>query len=176
MNMEHFNWVDLIILGIFGISILLGIARGFVREAVSLITWVTAMVISYFYYEPVAALFTNINLPLARYVLAFVLIALAILIIGGIIGHLIGKLVNFTGFGVTDRMIGVLFGFARGIVIVSCLILMVEAINLKGTSHDEVFRTSVLIPRVEPASNWIRERFLVDLIDKVKTEVKTTLE
>jgi len=158
------NWVDYGILSLIGISVLMGIIRGFVREAMSLITWITALVLGVLYCEPLSELFTRISMVGLRLILAFVLIVLTTLIIGGITSHLISRLIKFTGFGVTDRIVGVLFGFARGAVVVAIGIMFALPTPLV---KDKLWQESTLIPRFQPLSIWMKDKIPEDLIKKL---------
>ena len=89
------NWADIAILSIIGISAVISLFRGFVREALSLIGFALAVWISITFYNQAADLLTNyVSVPTARRVLGFVgLFAISLLLVG-IINHLIGKLID----------------------------------------------------------------------------------
>lgn len=154
--MDEMNWIDYGIIGIISISVIFGMVRGFVREAMSLVTWVAAITIGVVYCEEVATWFTSISYVLVRFVLAFVLLVLLSLIVGGIINYLLLKLIKTTKFSITDKIVGVFFGASKGVVIVAGLILLVLLINPKKT-HESAWQDSVLIPKFEPVSQWIKE-------------------
>ena len=59
-------WIDYAILAVIGISTLISLVRGFVKEAVSLIVWFSAFFIASSFYENLATFFTNINDPILR--------------------------------------------------------------------------------------------------------------
>ena len=158
------NWIDYGILALIGISILMGIIRGFVREAMSLITWITAIILTVLYFQPLSEMFSSrISMVGFRYILAIAIIALSTLIIGGIISHLIARLIKFTGFGATDRFVGVLFGFARGAVVVAAGIMLVLPTPLV---KDKLWQESMFIPRIQPLSVWMHSKIPDDLIKK----------
>lgn len=159
------NALDYGIMGLIAVSVLLGTLRGFVREAMSLVTWVTALVVGVIACETVASWLTMISMVGLRIVLAFVLIVLTILIAGGLMSHLIGKLIKFTGFGATDRIIGTMFGLVRGAVVVAAVVLLA---NPTPFSKDPLWTSSMLVPRFEPISLWMKERLPEDLMKKVQ--------
>lgn len=165
IQLQNVNWVDYSIAALVGISVFMGIWRGFVREAMSLITWVSAIAIGVIYCEPVSEHFNRISMVGLRYLLAFVLLVLSVLIIGGILSHLITRLIRFTGFGVTDRIIGTLFGFARGAVVVAVAIMITSPTPF---SKDPLWVESHLIPRFAPLSDWIQARIPEDMIKKLQ--------
>lgn len=149
------NSVDLAIMFLMGVSIIMGLLRGFVREAISLVTWVTALVVALLYTETVSTWFTMITLVGFRMLLAFVLIILSILIMGGALSFLISRLIKFTGFGVTDRIIGTVFGMIRGGIVVAACILM---LGPTPVSKDPTWMKSTLIPRFQPISLWLKDQ------------------
>lgn len=159
------NALDYGIIGLIVVSVLMGTLRGFVREAMSLITWITALVCGVIACETVASWFTFTTMVGLRMVLAFVLIVLSILILGGLLNHLIGRLIKFTGFGATDRLVGTLFGLVRGAVVVAAAVLVT---NPTPFSKDPLWTTSVLVPRFEPMSHWMKEKLPEDLMKKVQ--------
>jgi len=174
MHSSDMNWVDYGIIVIMAISILVGISRGFVREAMSLITWVLALVLGTYYFEPIAdSWFIGISVPMIRYAVTFVLLVLMALIIGGILTYLIGRLINSTKFNVTDRIIGTLFGFGRGAIIVALLLLISHATFFEQfLEKNPLLQTSVLIPKFDPLSAWMKEKLPDDFLKIFSTAQK----
>lgn len=147
-------WVDIGILAIIGISALISVVRGFLREVLSLATWAVAFWVAFTFFDRVAVFFeTTISLPSARLMLAFSLLFIATLILGGLSGYLLGKLVDSTGLTGTDRLLGVLFGAARGVAIIAILVLLAGLTPFPG---DPWWRESALIPRLQPVAYWLR--------------------
>lgn len=161
--MEHGNWLDYGILGLIAVSVLMGIIRGFVREAMSLVTWVVAIAVGILYCGPVSALFTSISMEGVRLLLAFILLALTTLIIGGILSYFLARLIHFTGFGITDRIIGILFGLARGVVVIALMVMLAEPTPFK---NDVIWKESTLVPRFQPMAHWMKGKLPEDLLKK----------
>lgn len=159
--MHGFNEIDYGILGIISVSVLFGLLRGFVREAMSLMTWIVAGILGTLYCDEVGAWFTSISVVGVRLLLAFILIVLVTLIVGGIISHLISKLIKSTKFSITDRIIGILFGLARGIAVIALVVLIVQPSII---SKKDIWKTSVLVPQFEPVSLWIKAQLPEELL------------
>lgn len=141
------NWADVVILTIIGISVLISVFRGFVREALSLVGLVASIWIAVALYNPAADLLVEyISVPTGRRVLAFVAIVVVSLLVTGIINHFIGKLIEQTGLSGTDRMLGVVFGAVRGIAIVGVLVLLLGLTQVPG---DPWWRESMLMKHFE---------------------------
>ncbi|BFM07337.1 CvpA family protein [Halioxenophilus aromaticivorans] len=139
------NWADFTILAILVFSGLISLKRGFVKEALSLVVWVVALIVAGTFREPLAQMLTDvIETPSLRMMAAFAILFIVTLVVGGLINHLVAHLVNVTGLGGTDRFLGFLFGvFRGGLVIVALVIIVPEFIPIED---DGWWRESVLIP------------------------------
>lgn len=142
-------WIDVVIVMIVGISCLFGLWRGFVREVLSLLAWVAAILIARVYAQPLSPLFASwVESVTMQYVLAFALLFIAVLVVGALLNRLFARLVNVTGLLLTDRLLGAAFGVARGIVIVMLLVFFGS--NFFAT--ESWWQSSRFIPQ---AQEWI---------------------
>ena len=113
-------WVDFVIPVIITISAGISLARGFVREALSLVGWVAAFWVALRFSNSLAELFlSSITIPSLRIVIAFTILFVLTLILSALINHLASHLVDKTGLTGTDRLIGMIFGIARGGVLIA---------------------------------------------------------
>ncbi len=148
--------VDYLLLAIIVLSVLIGLWRGFLREFISLATWVAAFVIAFLFAEEASLyLVPYIGVPSARAVLAFGGLFLVTLILGGLINVLIGQLVRSTGLSGTDRLIGFVFGGVRAAALIAVLILLAI---LTPLPEDPWWQESALIPYFEPLAVWLRDQ------------------
>jgi len=155
------EYVDYVVLGIVLLSILVGALRGFIKEVFSLAVWAAAFVIAFQYSGALALQLENhIELPSARTSLAFAGLFLVVLLIGGLITFLIGKLVEKTGLSGTDRLLGGLFGAIRGLILI--LVLMLVA-GLTPVPQDPWWQQSRTIQSLMPLAEWSTQ-FLPDYI------------
>ena len=155
------NWVDGAILVLVGLSILVGVWRGFLREVVSILVWVAAAWVAIRYSGVAAeALATWVEVPSVRSIIAFVALFVVVLLVGGLITWLLGKLVESTGLSGTDRMLGMVFGALRGVVLVTLVVMVAGFTPFPG---DPWWRQSYLLPYFErmasQASEWLPEEF-----------------
>ncbi len=137
------NGVDMAIVIVTLMSCVFGLWRGFVKEVLSLLTWIAALLLADMYSAQVATyLLDLISSDTVRYITAFALIFVIIMILGTLLNTLLGKLLNLTGLNLADRLMGAVFGVARGVVIV-LVILFVSNIFVSET---EQWQKSRLIP------------------------------
>ncbi|MEQ8233006.1 MAG: CvpA family protein [Gammaproteobacteria bacterium] len=119
------NWADIAILAVILISVVVSVLRGFVKEVLSLAAWVLAFWAAANFAAPVSAVLEpHIALPTARLVVAFVAVLIAALVAVGLVNFLVGKLLEGTGLSGTDRLLGAVFGFARGAAVVVIAVLL----------------------------------------------------
>ncbi len=149
------NWADWAILGILLFSSLISIKRGFVKEALSLATWILAFIVAMVFSDRLAGLLTNlIETPSVREMAAFAILFAATLIVGAMVNYLIGELVRMTGLSGTDRLFGMLFGLARGLVVVMAILILLP--SLIPLEQDNWWHESVLIPHFLAFEDWAR--------------------
>ncbi len=146
--------VDYALIVLVSISVLIGFVRGFVREAVSLAALILAVWVALRYawvLDPwLGALDDSptIQLWVARGVMFF-----AVLIGGMLVNLVLGLLVRGTGLTGTDRMLGMLFGFGRGVVLVGVLVIGGQ---FAGMTADPWWQQSRLMPYGEQLADGIR--------------------
>ncbi|MEO5573004.1 MAG: CvpA family protein, partial [Gammaproteobacteria bacterium] len=121
-------WVDWLIVGIIALSGLIGLLRGLVREALSLIAWVAAIWVAISFSHYVAGLLVEqIPSSTVRLMAAFAGLFVITLMLAALVNYLIAKLVDKTGLSGTDHLLGVFFGIARGVVLVAIIVLLAGA-------------------------------------------------
>src|ERR1700704_1824218 len=143
----------LIILVLLG-STVIGVLRGFVREAASLVFWVIAIWAAWKLgplVEPhLGGLLADPNV--APWVGRLVILVL-VLLAGWVIGMLLGYFTRSLGLGWVDRVLGLLFGLMRGLVLMGLIMIGGELLNL---NHEEWWGRSKLVPFGETVGDWLR--------------------
>jgi membrane protein required for colicin V production len=148
------NWVDYVILAIIGISVIIGVLRGFTREALSLIGWVVAIWVTVTFSDKLELLFVPyVNSPPLRLGLAVVILVLVTLLVAALVNHLAAELIEKSGLTGTDRIIGVVFGFLRGFAVVVTLVLLAGITELP---REQAWKHSQLMHYFERPAVWLR--------------------
>jgi membrane protein required for colicin V production len=149
------SWVDLIIIVIIIISALISLVRGFVKESLSLASWILAGFIALRYFTPLAELLEPyIESPTIRTATGFAILFVSSLIIGAIINFMASQLVTKTGLTGTDKSLGVVFGAARGVLIVTMLVLLA---GLTPMPSEPWWNDSAMIEYFSDMANWIKD-------------------
>lgn len=152
------NWADWTIVAIIAISSLISIKRGFVKEAISLGIWALAFFIAVAFDDHLAVLLQDlVDSASLRFMISFVVLFAATLVVGSMVNYLLGELVRMTGLSGTDRVFGMAFGLARGVILVmAILILLPMAVPVQ---QDEWWRQSLIIPRLLLMEQWCKDTF-----------------
>ncbi|NKB31842.1 MAG: CvpA family protein [Pseudomonadales bacterium] len=147
------NGVDTAILIVTTLSCAFGLWRGLVKEVLSLLTWIAALLVARVYSAALSEILVNvIENSSVRYVAAFAMIFVVVMMLGTLLNHLFSKLLTITGLKLADRLLGGVFGVARGVIIV-LVILFISGVFLSET---EQWQQSTLIPYGLAMIEWSR--------------------
>ncbi|MFT6388837.1 MAG: membrane protein required for colicin V production [Cellvibrionaceae bacterium] len=141
-----FNWADWAIIAILAISSLISLRRGFVKEALSLAIWIVALAVASLFSPKLAPLLAvYIEAPSIQQMAAFASLFVATLLVGGAVNYLLSTLIKATGLSGTDRLLGVLFGLVRALIVV--MVILLYAPKLIPLYEDSWWQQSALIPQ-----------------------------
>lgn len=145
---------DYAIVAVIAISVLLGLWRGLIAEVLALLVWGMALWAAWQFGEAVSVFMpASLRDPAARLFAAWALIFVLVLVAGAVLGWLLRLLVRGTGLSGTDRMLGMLFGAARGLVIVTLAVLL---LGMTPFPRDPWWRQSALIPTFQDAAEALQ--------------------
>lgn len=147
-------WVDWGILIVISLSVLFGVLRGFVKEALGLAAWVIGLWVALAHWDMLAA---KLQGPIESHstaaVIAFAILLIGVLVLGAVINHFVAKGLEQSGLQPLDRALGALFGLVRGAAIVAVLLLFAGLLHADGTAS---WKRSTLLPYFGPVVKWLR--------------------
>ena len=145
---------DIVIAVAVAVSVLVGFLRGFVKEAISISALLIAIWASLNFGDDVGAI-SGGWLTSAELQVWFgrILVFVAIVVVGGLAGWAVAKLVRWSVLSGTDRALGMLFGFSRGAVLVGVFALGGQ---FAGFSDSTWWKQSMLMPYGEFVADWLR--------------------
>ena len=103
-------------------SLVLGLWRGVVGEIIALVAWIAAFLAAKAWGTGLAPLFSAIADPALRVVAGWVAVFVVVLIAMALLRLAVRGLLKALGMTITDRLLGVIFGVARGVLIVLVLV------------------------------------------------------
>lgn len=150
--------LDWVILGVVALSAITSIIRGFVKEASSILSWVVSFIVASKFYQLVAGYITFSNDALTRSVIACVALFICTLIILGFISNIITNLVKKVGLSGFDRILGVAFGVARGVLIVTAVLALAQMLFklhiLSFIQDYQWYADSMFVPELQRIVTW----------------------
>jgi len=173
------NWLDILIVVAVGTSVAIGVLRGFVRECFSLAAYVVGYLVATGTYVFVAELFTGIiRSPQLREILSFAVIFIIAVVLTNLLGRYLRKLIaKAKGLSLADRVVGLTFGFCRGVLILALVMIPLSLFPALGSDS---IRGSSLAPYLmmvsRELSRWAFSEDNVLKSDKIKIRVDTFSE
>lgn len=146
------TWADFALLLILAVSMGIGLWRGFVVEVLSLTVWIAAFWLSMGLGEQLANRLTGVESVSARLLLGYAGVFIGVLLVGGLVTWLIGKVIANTGLSGTDRVLGLGFGLLRGGVLACVAVLLMGFTPLP---QDAWWQQSRLLPTVQRGAEWM---------------------
>jgi len=149
------NTADYVLIAVLVISAIVGALRGFLREAVSVVSWLLALFLAWHFsgaLEPHLGTLLS-QYPQARTWVARSIIVLVVLLLGALVGGLLGHFVRLSIFSGMDRFLGVCFGTVRGLVAIGALVIVGQMLQLDA---EQWWRKSMLMPQATKMANGLR--------------------
>ena len=141
--------LDLIALGIISISVVISMLRGLVSEVLSLVSWVAAFWMAKELSSYVASFLPfDLQMQSVRLVIAFVLTFFGVWLATALLRMLLTGLLDASGLGGVNRMLGSLFGLARGTLIVTVLALIAGFTDMPKSAQWRESMLSVPFERI----------------------------
>lgn len=148
------TFVDYGIISIIGILLILGIVWGFLRVAVMLASWITAVVISINFAPNLSAslLKPMIDSTALRLAIAMAILFVITLMLGALVNFLLRQIAGKAGLTGLDRVLGLILGTALGMLIV---LVAVFFAGLTPLPEYGWWQSSVLLGYFEVMVRWL---------------------
>ncbi len=161
------NYADIAILFVLGLSIIVGLLRGFVSEVWALACWILAGWVAWYCGPFVETWFPqDFASPGLRLVMAYVGCFILVVIAGSLVGYLLRRLVSGSGLSGTDRLLGLVFGLVRGVAVIVLLVLM---LGFTPFHRDAWWQESRLLPTFESAATWVKTYLPAELSNYLRS-------
>jgi membrane protein required for colicin V production len=158
VNWTQLNGADWVMIVVITLSVMLSLWRGFAREALSLAGWLVAYVVANLFGGALASLLSGlISNVTGRYVVAYTLLFVGTLMLSGVIAMLTAQLVKVTGLSLLDRILGMVFGFARGLILIVVFVFVIR--HLVPPEDLEMLYQSQFMPHIDMLSQWGQAMF-----------------
>jgi membrane protein required for colicin V production len=176
------NWLDYVLIAILAFSAIQSFRRGFSREIISVAAAVAGLVLGMWFYGTAGLLVSQwITSPRIANLVGFLLVFLGVILVGAIAGAIVRKFLSVVGLSFFDRLLGAVFGLARGAVIAVALLTAWTAFAPRGDSktapgamvHSQIapylMKASSLFVSIAPAE--LRISFH-EVYDEARAEIK----
>jgi membrane protein required for colicin V production len=148
------NITDYLVIAAIVISAVVGSVRGFLREAIALVTWIIALFVGWHFADSIAPHLGGLlaGSPVATWAARVILVAL-VLLLGAGIGVTVTHFVRLSIFSGMDRFLGFIFGIFRGLVMLGVFVILAQVLRLDG---ERWWHQSRLMPYGESIANGLR--------------------
>jgi uncharacterized membrane protein required for colicin V production len=122
------NWLDVVLLILLAGSVASSLRKGLTRELIGFASVVLALVLGTWFYGMAGAfLLPYVSSPWVAKFAGFVLVFVAVVMLGGLVSAILGKVLKITGLSIVDHLMGAGFGFLRGMVAAVALVMALMA-------------------------------------------------
>ena len=155
------NYIDIVILVVLGIFGLGGLRKGIITEAATLLGLGVGLYGAFHFSDFTAeklVQWVEIN-PKYLNVIAFVVTFLVLAIVVNLLGRLVAKMVKAINLGFIDKLGGFIIGMAKGVLICSLLVMLLNALEMKNIIKDKDKEGSMLYPYIEQTVPYVYQGF-----------------
>lgn len=145
------------VLVIIGVSIIVSMMRGAFKEMLAIIGWLVAFYVANTYASVLSPLLPqDIPTEALKTLAAFLILLIAVLFINSLLSIAISSIISKVGLGWLNRLLGILFGFAKGVLIVCVLVFLAGLTSLpKERMWTDAMLSSPLEVLVKSTFPWL---------------------
>jgi membrane protein required for colicin V production len=157
---------DYVVMGIVGLSLLFGLWRGVVGELLALLAWGLGLFVAMSFGERLGHLvFSSINDPSMRMLAGCILAFVGVLVCMALVRMAIQRMVKVLGLSLSDRLLGMVFGLIRGVLV--CMVL-VGLGGMTAAPKKMWWREARLSPPMETAVLAVKPWLPDDLAKRIR--------
>jgi membrane protein required for colicin V production len=157
---------DYVVIGIVAISLALGLWRGVVGEMIAIVAWIAAVMGALEFGTAIGqAVFAGIADPAMRALAGCTFIFVGILVAMSLIRLVVRQMIKALGMSLSDRLLGMVFGFARGVLVV---LVLVAAGGMTSAPQQAWWQEASLAPPLETAVLAVMPLLPDDLAKKIR--------
>lgn len=149
--MEAKVWADLTLILLITLSMIIGIYRGFIRETLTLVTWIIAAVIGANYGQDLGDFFAFTESESMNFWIGFSFIFVSIVVIGFLLKIVVCKIMQISSVKPYDRVAGGLFGIARGVL----LVLLILIVGAERFGKEDWYQEATLIGYFKVSADFV---------------------
>lgn len=176
------NWLDWVLIAILAYSVIQSFRRGFTREIISLVATVLALLLAMWFYPTAGAWLRHwmTSVRMSNF-LGFLVVMFGVMMLGGIVGTIVRRFVKAVGLSFFDRLLGAVFGLARGVFIGVALLTAFVAFGPRAdakTAPSAVVHSQIARPLMKAASVFVdlapaelKQNFR-EVYDEARTEIE----
>ena len=160
------NGLDYAFIAVIIISTLFSLLRGFIKESISLGSWIVAIFIATNFASNLSGFMPeSIENPAFRLGLSFIALFVATLILGVMVSILLNQVINKTGLSGVDRALGMVFGLVRGLLIVTVFVMLASLFD--EVKSQGFWQDSELVGRFQALASWLQVYLPDSISDKL---------
>ncbi|MDH5377956.1 MAG: CvpA family protein [Gammaproteobacteria bacterium] len=148
------SFIDYTILAVLLISAAISLVRGFLREMLSLISWVATVWLA-IHFSPDLMQFIRpyIESEMISKIISFVALFVVLLIGFSLVSAFFNEMMKESGIGGTDKFLGIFFGLARGAAVMVAIVYFAESTSFP---QEDWWRESMLIEHFQGMASWMK--------------------
>ncbi len=148
--MENVSLLDLVSIALILFLGIKGVLRGFVKEVFGLIGLIGGIYVASKYAQVAGEFadttFLNLQNKASIYLIGFISVLIIFWAAASFIGFLLGKLVNSSGLGIVDKILGFIVGGAKVFLIFSVIVYVLSSIGIVKGTINSMFEGSIMYP------------------------------
>lgn len=159
---------DFLLIVILLASMGVGVMRGFFRELLSIVGWILAIWVAWEYSHLLAPYLGSGLSPVVKIWAGRIILFIGVLIVALLAGNLASMIVQRTVLSVPDRSLGMLFGFARGVILIGLVVMVAQILQMPDQPW---WDNSKLVPYGTAVADWMQQ-FLDAGVDYIEGTVE----